>query len=292
VSFPSLAALRAFEAAARLGSFKAAAEALHLSPTAVSHHIRGLEAQLGVSLFLRQTRAITLTEAGGVLSQSASRAFAELESAVAAIRDNENRLVISTTPAFATLWLAPRIDDFEQRHPGLRVQVLSSTAPVDMTRDRQVDIAIRYSAADAAAPEGQMLVQESVAAFASPDYLARHAGPETAEFLVTRWASNGLPPVDWRAWQAAAVETLPDNATVRGFAHEQEVVQAALAGKGVALVSELLVRDMVARGWLVAWRPTVRLPGHVYRRVAGPLSAHTRRVALFTAWLQDALVAD
>ena len=178
-----------------------AAEALHLSPTAVSHHVRGLEEQLGVSLFVRRTRAIAPTEAGLQLSQAATRAFSELETAVATLRDNENRLTVSATPAFATLWLAPRIDAFEKRYPDLRVRLLSSTETVDMTRDREVDIAIRYSAATTDADEGDVLVRESVAAFASPDYLARHARPETAEFLVTRWASNGLAPVDWPGYK-------------------------------------------------------------------------------------------
>ncbi|MES1939212.1 LysR family transcriptional regulator [Salinisphaera sp. T5B8] len=292
MSFPSLSALRAFEAAARLGSFKAAAEALHLSPTAVSHHIRGLEAQLGVSLFVRRTRAITPTEAGLQLSQAATRAFSELEAAVAALRDDENRLTISTTPAFATLWLAPRIDDFEQRHPDLRIRLVSSTEPVDLERDREVDIAIRYSAADPDTDDSRILVRESVGAFASPAYLAAGVPIETVDRLATCWPDARLAPIDWATWQVQAGVGPLDEAKLRTFAHEQEVVQAALAGKGVALVSELLVRDMVARGWLVAWRPEIRMPGHAYRLITGPLKAHTRRAALFIAWLKNALAGD
>ena len=83
-----------------------------------------------------------------------------------------------------------------------------------------------------------------------------------------------------------------DDAKLRTFAHEQEVVQAALAGKGVALVSELLVADMVARGWLVAWRPDIRVPGHAYRLITGALNRRTRGVQRFTAWLQEALADD
>lgn len=292
VSLPSLSALRAFEAAARLGSFKAAAEALHLSPTAVSHHVRGLEEQLGVSLFVRRTRAIAPTEAGLQLSQAATRAFSELETAVATLRDNEKRLTVSATPAFATLWLAPRIDAFEKRYPDLRVRLLSSTETVDMTRDREVDIAIRYSAGPTDADEGDVLVRESVAAFASPAYLAAGMSIETADRLATRWPASRLAPIDWPAWQAQAGVGPLDDTKLRTFAHEQEVVQAALAGKGIALVSELLVRDMVDRGWLVAWRPDIRVPGHAYRLITGPLNRHTRRVQRFTSWLKDALADD
>ena len=292
VSLPSLSALRAFEAAARLGSFKAAAEALHLSPTAVSHHIRGLEAQLGVSLFVRRTRAIAATEAGLQLSQAATRAFSELETAVATLRDRETQLTVSATPAFATLWLAPRIDAFEKRYPDLRIRLLSSTEPVDMTRERDVDIAIRYSPALPEADDGDVLVHEWVGAFASPAYLAAGVPIERADRLAARWPASRLAPIDWATWQARAGVGPLDEAKLRTFAHEQEVVQAALAGKGVALVSELLVADMVARGWLVAWRPDIRVPGHAYRLITGALNRRTRGVQRFTAWLQEALADD
>lgn len=287
--FPSLPALRAFEAAARLGSFRAAAETLHLSPTAISHHIRGLETRLGMALFVRETRHVRLTEAGRMLSDSATRAFGELETTLALLEEKARRLTLSTTPAFATLWLAPRLDGFQRCHPALEIRVLSSTQRSDLHRDRHIDLAVRYAPADMPVSEGIPLLQDAFAAFASPEYATRLGATHQAELIATRWESDQLPQIDWSMWLAAAGESAPASSRTQTFAHEQEVVQAGLAGRGLILVSELLVRPLVARGWLIPWQPRVTLPGHVWHVVPGPLAADRPGVSAFMAWLRAEL---
>ncbi|MFC0267059.1 LysR substrate-binding domain-containing protein [Kushneria aurantia] len=282
---PSLPALRAFESAARLGSFRAAAQTLHLSPTAISHHIRGLETQLGIALFIRESRRVRLTEAGRLLAESATEAFGQLEVTLDTLSKSARRLTISTTPAFATLWLAPRLDDFQRRHPELEVTLLSSTQRIDMRRDRHVDLALRYAPTETSIVGGRQLMQESIAAFASPEYAARLTTASEAELITTRWESERLAPVDWTMWLAEAGEPRSSSISMYSFTHEPEVVQAGLAGRGLILVSELLVRSMIARGWLVPWRPEIRLPGYAYHALPGPLAADRPIVARFIEWL-------
>ncbi|TXD90703.1 LysR family transcriptional regulator, partial [Mitsuaria sp. TWR114] len=120
-----LSALRAFEAAARLGSFKAAAEELAVTPTAISHQIRGLEEQSGVVLFERQVRRVTLTEAGAQLYPVLRDGFDAIQSALERLPQPRRRpqVVISATNAFTVKWLVPRMSDFRLRHPGIDLQL-------------------------------------------------------------------------------------------------------------------------------------------------------------------------
>jgi LysR family transcriptional regulator, glycine cleavage system transcriptional activator len=145
---PSLSGLRAFDAAARLGSFKAAAGELNVTPTAISHQVRTLEEQLGYSLFVREVRNIRLTKEGSELSIATNKAFSTLAEAISSLEDSEKKITVSTTPAFAALWMVPRVKDFEELNPGFSLNVTTSTKITDLSRDRSVDFVIRYGARD------------------------------------------------------------------------------------------------------------------------------------------------
>ena len=140
-----LSALRAFEAAARLGSFKAAAEELAVTPTAVSHQIRALEAQSGLALFDRQVRKVSLTDAGTQLYPVLRDGFDAFETTLAGLTQKRMRaqVSISATNASTVKWLAPRIADFRRRHPGIDLQLQASDDVIDL-RSTAVDIAVRY----------------------------------------------------------------------------------------------------------------------------------------------------
>lgn len=281
---PSLVALRAFDAAARLGSFKQAADALNVSATAISHHIRGLEAQIGVPLFLRGTRQVSLTDEGRQLSEATMVAFARIETTLNALSIAENTLTISTTPAFASLWLAPRIQSFEEQYPQFRVRTVSSTGLVDLQRDRTIDIAIRYGG-DECSKDDTLILRESVGAFGSPDYIGRLEDLSDAEFISTAWMSKDLKHISWTDWFAAGAYEPAKNSKVREFLQEHEVLQAGLAGQGLILLSNVLAGDMVARGWLQPYRPDIRLEGLVYRVIAGPQKSDSKKLKAFIAWL-------
>ena len=245
--FPSALALRVFDAAARLGSFKAAAGELGVSPTAVSHQIRSLEEQLSVALFVRRTRRVELTEAGTRLAAATSVAFQQITDALEDLTQSERMLTISTVPAFAALWLAPRLSAFEARHPDISVRVETSTDIVDLNRDRRIDLAIRYGDGDYTGVETIPLATETLGAFGAPEYVRGLTRLSDAALINTRWVSPTLPAITWDDWAEAASETGPETGP-RHFDQEQEVMQAGLAGQGLILMSSLLVGDMVRRG--------------------------------------------
>lgn len=285
MELPSAAALRVFDAAARLGSFKAAAEEMRVSPTAVSHQIRRLEEQLGLALFVRRTRKVELTEAGARLAKATSAAFGLIADALGDISAAEQTLTISTTPAFAALWLVPRVRDFEAAHPGLRVHVDSALGLVDLARDRRIDIAIRYGRPDYPGLAAELLARESVAAFGAPSYLATMGSLAEATLIDTRWYLPSLESITWDDWFATAGEA-PARNDRRSFEDEQHVISAGLAGQGLILVSTVLVEDLVSRGWLAPYRPEVALPGFCYTCLALERSLDTQKVRRFLRWLR------
>jgi LysR family glycine cleavage system transcriptional activator len=127
---PSLSALRSFEAAARLQSFKLAAEELSVSATSISHQVRALEEALEVRLFLRKTRAVELTPEGRILLQATGNGFDAIAAGVERLRREQHRSVtLSTTPSFAARWLVPRLQSFNAEHPGIALNVLASNKP-------------------------------------------------------------------------------------------------------------------------------------------------------------------
>jgi len=284
--FPSASALRVFDAAARLGSFKAAAGELGVSPTAVSHQIRSLEEQLSVALFVRRTRRVELTEAGTRLASATSVAFQQITDALEDLTQSERMLTISTVPAFAALWLAPRLSAFEARHPDISVRVQTSTDIIDLNRDRRIDLAIRYGGGDYAGVETMPLATETLAAFGAPEYVRGLTRLSDAALISTRWVSRTLPAVTWDDWAEAASETGPETGR-RHFDQEQEVMQAGLAGQGLILMSSLLVGDMVRRGWLMPYRPDIVLPGLTYSAVTTEAHAGVGKVRRFLSWIQE-----
>jgi DNA-binding transcriptional LysR family regulator len=287
---PSLISLRAFEAAARLGSFKGAAEELSVTPTAVSHHIRGLEQALEVQLFVRQTRAVRLTDTGRRLSGRLASAFTEITDALSEVHATEHDLTVTTTPAFAALWLAPRMEVFQAAHPDIRVRLDTGTAPVDLARDRRVDVAIRYGVV-----EGPLVAhafpQERIGLYGAPDLVSALGGRlDGATILSTVWEQSDLPPISPATWIASAAAD--DRPKLRYFEQEHHVVQCAIAGQGLALLSNVLVGDMVARGLLTAFRPDIQAPGLSYSVLCLPERARVRKIASFIRWLEAALEQD
>ena len=181
---PSLSALRAFEAAARTGSFRAAAEHLSVTPTAISHHIRGLEEQLGTKLFKRSGRDVVLTEDGQRLAETAVQAFGMLEDTVRALRRTSRKTVrIAAGPIFTARWLMPRISNFWEQHPGTGLEVVPTYQPGAQDREN-VDIVIRWERMSEM-PEGAVkLLELSPVAIASEDFLTRFGSVETPADLL------------------------------------------------------------------------------------------------------------
>ncbi|MEP4033384.1 LysR family transcriptional regulator [Roseibium polysiphoniae] len=290
MTFPSAIALRTFDAAARCGSFKAAAEDLGVSPTAVSHQIRGLEAQLGFALFVRGTRRIDLTDEGERLAGATGPAFGQIGAVLAELA-GEQALTLTTTPAFATLWLVPRLRDFETAHKGIKVHVETSLHPVDLARDRRIDLAIRYGVTGARDGSRAGTFGETFGIYAAPALADGLNRSEPVELLETQWRETALPPVSWANWFSTWGGAIASRSPIRVFEDEQHIISAALAGQGLALVSRLLVQDHVARGWLVPVAPGKQLSGLGYTVHTHETKRELRKNRLFCSWLTEQLSA-
>lgn len=282
----SLNGIRVFEAAARRGSFKGAAEELHITPTAVSHQIRKLEAQLDTALFERRTRAVVLTEAGARLADAARLSLQTLADAVEEICGRPDTLTINTTSAFATLWLVPRLPSFYRACPDLRLVVQSDERPLDLERERQVDIAIRYGRPPQEAG-AEPLLRETFGLYGSADCLARLEKGEPVPLFETRWQNRQLPPVTAAQWLERFAPHW-EKVECHCYDQEQQVIQAALAGQGLAFASELLVESAVQNGWLRPYREACRLPGFGYYLLTGSGGGRPK-IARFRAWLEEVL---
>ena len=286
MKMPSLSGLRAFDAAARLGSFKAAAEELKVTPTAVSHQVRSLEEQLGFSLFVREVRKIRLTKEGLELSLATNKAFSILTEALTSLETSENRITVSTTPAFAALWMVPRVKDFEELNPGFSVSVTTSTKATDLSRDRSVDLVIRYGTGHQ--EEGMFsrsLFTEKLGVFGSPQLL-RKSDLTDLTLIETRWQNQELPTITWDHWLEKKGLEPKDFTKRRYFDEEQHVLQAGLAGQGLILISCLLVEDILERGWLEPFDPAY-LDGFSYTILSTEERSRARKNRTFIGWLLD-----
>ena len=284
---PSPTALRTFEAAARKGSFKAAAQELSVTPTAVSHQIRALEERLEIPLFVRRVRAVELTASGRQLFAVVHRAFQQILLALEEVSAAESVLTVSTTPAFAALWLVPRLGRFQDRHPELRIQLDTGTTPIDLERDRRIDVAIRYGSGPYPELHATRLFEETFGAYGTPDYLRGLKRWSDAVLIETVWRKPRLTPVSWEAWLAEAGWAGSKAPPSRRFDHEHYVVQAALASQGLVLASSVLVADLLDRGWLEQHEPEVNLVGQRYTALCLERSASLRKVRHFLKWLEE-----
>lgn len=179
----ALAPLRGFEAAARHLSFTLAAQELNLTQSAVSRQIAALERQLGKALFVRRIRALELTAAGTRLQQAVRQTLAAVDQCVDEIRGAGagRRVTLSTYPSFASLWLAPRLAQFQREHPGIEIRLDASDRLVDLQAE-DVDLAIRGQPAGPLPPGATLLVEDIVA----PVLSMRSAIPSSAPIVKLR----------------------------------------------------------------------------------------------------------
>src|SRR5439155_25050732 len=187
---PPLSTLRAFEAAARLESFSRAAEEISVTHGAVSHQIRALERALGIALFQRNGRRVSLTAAGRHFADRVGAALRDIAEAAQFIRrgERDNVLTLSTLPSFAARWLLPRIGRFIEQHPEIAVSIHTSLALVDLERD-EVDLAIRFGGGHWPGLEAQKFLDDEFFPVASPRFnegrLPRHPA-DLAKFRLMR----------------------------------------------------------------------------------------------------------
>jgi DNA-binding transcriptional LysR family regulator len=284
-----LTALRTFEAAARSESFKAAADELFVTPAAVSYQVKALEAWVGTLLFERTGKGVRLTPEGERLYRDAHRTLLEISNSLAGFRPQPDlrTLVLSTTPALASAWLIPRLGDFYRAWPHINVRVETSNDVVDLLRDSSIDLAIRTSSRDDPALVSQHLMDERFGAYIAPG-AADPARQPRVELIDLRWQIPGGFRVDWPTWCSAAGHAQwLTQAVFREFDDEHFALNAAIAGHGLVLASNVLVMDSLAKGLLVPYRPEISLPGPRYVTVCVPGRERQAPVSEFLAWVQQ-----
>lgn len=284
-----LLALRAFAEAGRLGSLKAAAERMGVTPGAVSQQIRLLEDRLGVPLFVRERHGVHLTEAGAQAHPALVQAFELIEKSLSRLEASAARrtLTISTVPSFAASWLVPRLGRYTARHPDVEVRVEATSKLVDFQRDR-IDIALRHGLGDYPGLAVMPLMTPVLLPVASPALL--RAGPalrEPADCLRYPLLQDS-DRADWSLWlQAHGVA--PVDAARRGSSFDDDLLllRAATAGQGIALVPQDHAQEEVDAGRL---RVALDLPWptrFAYYAVSLPDAARRSEVRSFIDWLAD-----
>lgn len=288
-----LTALRVFESAARLGTFKAAADELSVTPAAVSHRIKSLESRLGVLLFERGASGVRVTDDGERLFRTCHDALLALSRGLDAMRPGdaaERTLVLTTTPAFAAMWLIPRLGRFRRVDPHLHIKVETGNALVDLERDARIDVAIRATSRTFPALHEIALIDEYFGAYAAPDFDVVRADAPLA-LIETAWDTPLPASVDWASWcRAAARGAWLERAVFRHYDDEHYALQAVLHGQGVGLLSSVLAAEHVERGALVPVEPSVRLPGARFIALCRPGREREPEVRRFLDWL-DAEIA-
>ncbi len=285
---PSLYGLRAFEAAARHMSFTLAAAELNVTQTAISHQIRRLEEQIGLKLFIRRNRTLSLTREAQDYLPAIRSAFDDLRRATERLRraDREGLLTVSTTASLATKWLVSRVAAFQDAYPAIEVRITTSSNLVDFRRD-DVDAAVRFGLGAWPGLRADWLMAEHLFPVCSPALLQ---GPiplrEPADLASHTLLHTMVSREDWQLWLTAAGLPL-SIAQRRGLTFDQWLManQAAMEGLGVALGRTHIVEADIAAGRLVAPFDMVLPQDAGYYVVTPEATADTPKITLFRDWL-------
>jgi LysR family glycine cleavage system transcriptional activator len=289
---PPLAAIRAFEAAARTENFTAAAAELGMTQAAVSYQVKSLEERLGSPLFVREKGRVRLTPLGARLLPALSGAFDAIEAAFASHRqDDESLLTITTTHTFANTWLAWRLGAFQMEHMDLAIRMTTSNELCDL-RSGDADVAIRAGSGGWEGVEHHRLFNSAFTPMASPDCIA-----EVERRLGRKLEPDDLPqqnlinPADewWQQWFSDNGVPADEKVLKRpGIRLENQANEghAAMAGQGFALLTPLLWKGDVAAGRLaVPFRDRVSTRGWAYWLVYPSERRLAPKIKRFREWL-------
>jgi LysR family transcriptional regulator, glycine cleavage system transcriptional activator len=282
---PSLRGLQAFEAVARTGSLAAAASSIGITPSAVSHRIRGLEDELGLPLLRRLPKGLGLTEAGRRYLGPVEHAFALLAEATADLLgpDVSRPLTVSLTSEFGVRWLMPRFHRFRALHPDIDIALLTTYQLANLL-DGEADLALRYGAGKWPGLRAEPLLRFAVSPLCAPSVMAEIGGLPPAEALARVTLIRALED-DWDSWLTAAGMAGFRPARELRFVDYSMALSAALGGQGMVLGYSGYVETEVAAGRLV--QPfALSIPVHneyylvyVEQRLADP------RVRAFRDWV-------
>lgn len=294
---PPLDLLRTFEVCARLLSFTAAADALGTTQPAVSQQIKRLEQDLATPLFERIYRGIELTPQGTMLLAYVQRGLDAIDTGVQLVRTQGHHevLQVATDFAFAAYWLMPRLPRFHQRHPELDVSLVTSNRSLaELPGD--VDVAIVFGNGQVKHSESHLLFHEEVYPVCSPRLLAGKPAP--TRHNLTDWpllqlkAGAGQRWFDWPGLLRALGIAQPPTFAPLAFDNYTLLIQAAVAGQGVAIGWRHLVDDLIAQGLLCRLLDAPVVSSHGYYLIRPERKRRARVVQAFADWIADELAAD
>jgi len=291
----SLDAIRGFESAARHLSFTAAAEELCITQSAVSKQVKSLEDALGMALFLRGGKGLSLTPEGRQLYEATRASLAQLATAIDRLLAVDRVSVsVTTTPSFAALWLAPKLAKFQALEPAIDVRVDASEDRLNLEREG-MDLAVRLSPLQADAEGPPPLLREQVMLVAAPAIAARITC--AADILHTPLLVYYDPAVrfswmSWTAWyERLGLQQSPQQPCLY-FSQYEHVLNAAVQGAGMAMGRTPLVLSLLRSGQLQVVLPDQTVDGMGYRIVISAHSAERPAVQKFRAWLERELALE
>jgi LysR family glycine cleavage system transcriptional activator len=265
-----------------------------LTQSAVSRQIQALEEEVGVSLFLRHTRAVELTSAGAQLLMAVSQSLPRIDNAVRQIRQSAGRRAVSLTTfaSFASMWLIPRLEQFQRDNPEIDIRIDASDSPVDLDI-ADVDLALRYGPMDSMPPQAVRLFGEQLTPVVSPWLLK--SGPQlktpadVAQFALIEAGDAHHTHLEWLTWRRwfdehGLAKLQPKRWLYFNYAYQ--MVQAALTGQGVVLARLPLVAEPLANGDLIEPLPKLRMDSPMaYWLIVGPRSGNQPDIRSFCEWL-------
>jgi len=288
---PSLNSMVYFEAVARNGRVARAAEELHVSPSAVSQQLKQLEELLGISLFRRDKRQLSLTQEGEQLYLAATSAFGLLRDArksISRLRDS-HQIIMRASPSFAVRWLGPRLSDFIAEHPSWDFRVDASPDPSNFERE-VVDLDIRYGKGNWAGLHSEPIIHDYLLPLCSPDYLhelqQQYSTPEDL-LSKARLIDSVKTVMQWDNWLARFRIARRNDLSALRFDRSSMAIQQAVRGMGVVLDSTTLAREELLDGSLVPLVPTLgtmRFPAYWIVSPARHQSRHL--VQVFSEWIK------
>ncbi|HEX9963378.1 MAG TPA: LysR substrate-binding domain-containing protein [Allosphingosinicella sp.] len=289
---PPLPSVRVFEAAARHENFTLAAGELGMTQAAVSYQIRLLEERLGVPLFVRSKRRVTLSEAGRRLAPVVSDAFDRLSEGFSdLVVEDESVLTISTAQTFASNWLSFRLGGFQIARPELAVRLLTSNAMADFAGD-DVDVAVRMGRGPWPGLRQHFLFCLSSTPLCTPEFRDRHRLERPGDLLrVPRLNAHDWW---WKQWLDEAGVVLEDEAPRQGIRLDSQALEgnAALAGHGVGLLTPLYWRGDLAAGRLVQPFDLVVVSGPALWLVYPEHKKGRAKIRAFRDWLLAEIAAE
>jgi LysR family glycine cleavage system transcriptional activator len=283
---PPFAAVRAFEAAARHRSFKAAAEELSVTQSSISHQVKGLETFLGASLFHRRASGIELTRRGAEYFGDVTGILDRLDESTARFTGVEpgGPLAVRATPAFASRWMLPRLERFNAAYPEIELEVTTTTNPMTFPGEG-VDVLIQYGQAPMEGLRVDPFLQSSRFPVCSPKLLEQAERPRAPADLLRFTLLRDVVGDEWENWFAAARAVAPGRIRGPRFAHCELTHRAAEEGQGVVLAYGALIDRELADGSLVKLFDVETPPKVIYSLTCPEGWVNRPRVAAFRNWV-------